>query len=169
MTAIDALQTERLIAEPIASRHLAKLCRMHRDARVMATLGGCRSDEVSARFLDKSIEHWQAHGYGLWMIYDRATGGFVGRAGLRQVEIADRLEVELAYALMAEFWGCGLATELGRAVLDLGQARLGLADIVAFTLVTNRASQNVMKKLGMRYERNFMHENEPHMLYRTVR
>jgi RimJ/RimL family protein N-acetyltransferase len=163
------LRSERLTAEPISRGHLAELCRMHSDARVMATLGGLRSDAASAAFLTSSIEHWQKHGYGLWVWRDPTNGAFVGRAGLRHTLVEDKPEVELAYALVAEYWGRGLATEIGRALLALGQESLGLGGIVAFTLTTNRGSQNVMQKLGMQYERDIVHHDLPHVLYRTVR
>ncbi len=161
------LRSERLTAEPIGPGHLAELCRMHRDARVMVTLGGLRSDTVSAAFLASSLEHWQKHGYGLWVWRDKANGTFVGRAGLRHTLVEGKPEIELAYALMAEYWGRGLATELARALLAFGQERIGLNDIVAFTLTTNRGSQNVMQKLGLRFERDIVHDSEPHVLYRT--
>ncbi len=162
------LRSARLTAEPIGPGHLAELCRMHRDARVMATLGGLRSDTSSAAFLASSLEHWQKHGYGLWVWRDKANGEFVGRAGLRHTLVEGKPEIELAYALMAEYWGRGLATEIGRALLTCGQGSLGLSNLVAFTLTTNRGSRNVMKKLGLRFERDIVHDDEPHVLYRTV-
>ncbi len=109
--------TERLSAERLSEAHFDELCRMHRDERVMATLGG-----------------------------------------------AD--EVELAYAVMAEFWGRGLASEMALASLQLGFAHLGLAEIVAFTLTTNAASRRVMEKIGFRFERDIVHAGLPHVLYR---
>jgi len=142
---------------------------MHGDVRVMATLGGLRSDEVSAAFLAASLKHWRTHGYGLWIWRDPANGAFVGRAGLRHTTVEGKPEIELAYALMAEYWGRGLATEIGRVLLAFGEERLGLTGIVAFTLTTNRGSQNVMKKLGLRYERDIARDKEPHVLYRTMR
>ena len=83
---------------------------MHQDPRVMKTLGGVRSDLETQRFLETNLEHWHRNGYGLWIF--RADTLFVGRAGLRQVEVGGSLEVELAYALMSEHWGKGLATEV---------------------------------------------------------
>ena len=38
------------------------------------------------------------------------------------------LEVELAYALMSEYWGQGLATEMSRSIVTLGFEQLGLAE-----------------------------------------
>ena len=51
----------------------------------MATLGGVRSDLETRRFLETNLEHWQHHGYGLWVFRSRADGRFAGRGGLRQV------------------------------------------------------------------------------------
>ena len=75
-------------------------------------------------------------------------------------------EVELAYALRSEYWGRGLATELARAAVAVGFERLGLREIVAFTLPTNRASWRVMEKTGFEYERDFVHRGLPHVIYR---
>ena len=63
-------------------------------------------------------------------------------------------EVELAYALMAEYWGRGLATEMAKAILNVAFEQLGLTDLVCFTLTTNRASQRVMEKAGFECERD---------------
>lgn len=164
---MTALRSGRLVAEPIAPHHITELCRMHRDEQVMATLGGLRDDEASAQFLASSVAHWRSHGFGLWVWRDPANGAFVGRAGIRRITLGDKPEIELAYALMAEYWNRGLATEIGHALLAEAQAR-GLNDVVAFTLTTNLASQRVMQKLGMRYERDISHFELPHALYRTA-
>jgi hypothetical protein len=43
--------------------------------------------------------------------------------------------------------------------------RLGMADIVAFTLATNQASRRVMGKVGCTAEREIVHAGLPHVLY----
>jgi [ribosomal protein S5]-alanine N-acetyltransferase len=164
---MTVLRSERLVAEPIDTGHLRELCRMHRDERVMATLGGLRSDEETAQFLASSVAHWCAHDFGLWIWRDKANGAFVGRAGIRRITLGDKPEIELAYALMSEYWSRGLATEIGRVLLDRARS-MGLNNVVAFTLTTNTASQRVMQKLGMRYEREISHFEAPHALYRTA-
>lgn len=93
---------------------------------------------------------------------------FVGRAGLRYAEVGGAWEVELAYALLAEFWGHGLASGIGEALLRIGFDVLRLENIVAFTLTTNQASRRVLEKLGFAYERDLDHHGRPHVLYRIV-
>jgi RimJ/RimL family protein N-acetyltransferase len=76
--------------------------------------------------------------------------------------------VELAYALAAEYWNRGLATEMARAILNLAFERLGLTNVVCFTLPTNRASRRVMEKVGFDYEREVTHVGSSHVLYRIT-
>ncbi len=160
--------TNRLIAERLQIKHFSELCYMHKSCKVMATLGGVRSDDETQQFLQINLEHWNRYRFGIWIFRDKADARFVGRGGLRNVYIDGNNEVELAYALIDEFWGQGLATEIAKASLKLGFEKLGLADVICFTLTTNRASQRVMEKVGFKYERDIIHSNLPHVLYRIT-
>ena len=51
--------------------------------------------------------------------------------------------------------------------MDVAFGRLGLADVVAFTLPDNIASRRVMEKSGFRYERDIVWAEMPHVLYRA--
>ena len=156
---VDAFRTDRLLAERLREEHLGEI---HRDPNVMATLGGLRSDEETDHYLRDNPDHWDRCGYGMWAFRDRADGRFVGRAGLGNTHVGGNNEVELSYALMADYWGRGLATE----ILKLAFERLDLDDIVCFTLPSNRASQRVMEKAGFEYERDVVHAGSLHLLYR---
>lgn len=168
MQGIETFRTERLVAERLSVDHLGELLRMNRDPRVMATLGGVRPDRETERYLRDNLEHWERYGFGIWAFRDGADDSFVARAGLRHTHVGGSDEVELAYALRSEYWGRGLATELAEAAVALGFERLGLEDIVAFTLPTNRGSWRVMEKTGFEYERDVVHAGLPHVLYRVA-
>lgn len=137
---------------------------MHEVPSVMASLGGVRSGDETRDFLATNLAHWDRWGYGLWILRDQA-GAFVGRAGLRHVALDGMDEVELAYALMPEFSGQGLGTEIGQALLGLGLRHFQLTRIIALTLTTNRASERIMVKLGMEFERTIDYAGKPHVLY----
>ena len=169
MEFIQGFESARLSAERLRPEHIGDLCRMHRDPEVMATLGGVRSDDDSQKFLDRGLFHWARYGFGLWIFRDRASGAFAGRGGLLHTDVEGADEIELAYALLAPWWGRGLASEIGGAIVELGFGRLGLEDLVCFTQTTNHASRRVMEKLGFRYERDFIRAAVPHVLYRQRR
>jgi ribosomal-protein-alanine N-acetyltransferase len=111
---------------------------------------------------------WEQHGFGLMAWYEKATGAFIGRGGIQWTHVGGRDEVEVGWAVMADRWGEGFATELAAASVDRGFDTLGLADVVAFTLPGNRASRRVMEKLAFEFERDVVHAGLPHVLYRRV-
>jgi [ribosomal protein S5]-alanine N-acetyltransferase len=164
---MDRFATRRLSAERLRPSHLQEIQGMHEVPSVMASLGGVRSEDETRNFLATNLAHWERWGYGLWVFRDQA-GAFVGRAGLRHIDLDGADEVELAYALMPEFWGRGLGTEIGQALLGLGLRHFQLTRIVALTLTTNRASERIMVKLGMEFERTTGHAGKPHVLYRIA-
>lgn len=90
----------------------------------------------------------------------------MGGAALRRVVIEGREEVELGYRVAAAWWGHGIATETASALVGVARDRLGLEEIVAFTLPSNLASRRVMEKVGFTYERDIEWAALRHVLYR---
>jgi ribosomal-protein-alanine N-acetyltransferase len=165
---VDTFHTARMLAQRPCPEDFPELCQLLQDPRVAATLGGPRPEARVRQDLEASQAHWARYGFGIWMFRDPADGPLIGRCGLRHVEVEGQQEVELLYALRFESWGRGLATEMAAACLEVGFERLGLEDVVAFTLTTNRASRRVMEKVGMRYERDILHAGLPHVLFRLT-
>jgi RimJ/RimL family protein N-acetyltransferase len=139
---------------------------MDQDAQFMAYLGGARDAAGTDQYLNRNLAHWAEHGFGLWMLRDRVSGAMIGRAVLRHLVVDGTDEVETGYGFLPEFWGRGLATEITRACLGIGRERLGLDSIVALTLPSNTASQGVLAKAGLHYEREIVHERLLHLLFR---
>jgi RimJ/RimL family protein N-acetyltransferase len=164
---LGSFSTARLAAERLTPDHLPEVQRMHRDPAVMAHLGGVRDDAQTTAYLARNLQHWSDYGFGLWIL--REVGGEepVGRAVLRHLLVEGVDEVEVGYAFYPPFWGRGLATEIATACLELGRRRLHLATIVAVTSPENLASQHVLQKVGLVYDRDFTHEGGLASLFRT--
>ena len=79
---------------------------------------------------------------------------------------AGRDEVENGWTVDPDRWGQGPATELDAASVAHAFGPLGLAEVVSFTLIENRASRRVMEKLGFAYEGETEYAGLPHVLYR---
>jgi ribosomal-protein-alanine N-acetyltransferase len=168
---IETFQTERLLAERLRAEHLADYVQLFGNSRVMATLsadGKPLPADEAAQWLQFSLEHWDRHGYGYWLIRTRAEKEFVGRAGLKSIHTNGRDEVELGYALLPEFWNQGLATEIARRVVKLAFDQIGLNELISCTLTTNVASRRVMEKAGFRFEREGTNAGLPHVYYRLT-
>jgi ribosomal-protein-alanine N-acetyltransferase len=163
---IERLETERLVGERLREDHFAYHRAMDTDPDVMATLGGVPSENESWERLRSGLEHWERNGFGPWVFHARSTGETVGGAALRRVEIEGQEEVELGYRVAAAWWGRGIATEMASALVGVARDRLGLREIVAFTLPHNLASRRVTEKVGFTYERDIEWAALPHVLYR---
>jgi RimJ/RimL family protein N-acetyltransferase len=170
---IERVETARMVLERLRMEHLDELSRLLMDPRVAATgwPGGRPPDEaqVIASLEDKE-RHWDAHGFGMWLMRDRETGEMVGRGGLQWTTyVADLNDVEVGWSVVPERWRQGLATELALASIDVAFGPLGLNELVAFTLPDNVASRRVMEKAGFAYERDILHVGLAHVLYRRSR
>ena len=132
----------------------------------MATMGGSTGTvEESGAWLERNLRHADEPGFGVFVFRERASGVFVGRGAVRHIVIGGREEVEVGYALAAEMWGRGLATEMA-AWLVAHAAENAVVDLVAYTEPTNAASRRVLEKVGFVYERDVEHHGRPQVLYR---
>lgn len=157
--------TSRLMLRPMSARDWTDLRLIDDDPDVMATLGGLRSEKETLGYALAQEHHWDEHGFGWWMAFLRETGEFVGRGGLRRLEIEGVLEVEVGYALRPRLWGRGLATEIAETAVRLGIGDLGLNRLVGITMTSNHASRRVLEKVGFNHERELTWASLPHDLY----
>ncbi len=156
-----------MVAERLTAEHLLDLRRMDQDEQFMALLGGLRDEAGTKLYLEQNLKHWADHGFGMWILRDVATAAVIGRAILRHLDVEGVDEVEVGYGFMPEYWGRGLATEIARACVRIGHDQLGPRSLVAITRPINLASQRVMLKAGLLYERDIIHAAVPHLLFRT--
>lgn len=170
LSSIESFETARLLAVKLTIDDFDKLMQMHTDAVVMATLGGIRSAEKTRENLEWNLNQWRENGFGLWMFYLKSTHEWIGRGGIRRINLNGQEEIEIAYALMPQFWHCGYATEITKACIEIAFEVLRLKNVICFTLPTNKASRRVMEKSGFQYERdlviNYDGIDYPHVLYR---
>ena len=71
------------------------------------------------------------------------------------------------YSLYPQYWGQGLAVEATTACLHHATTSLSAASVIALTRPENRRSQRVLEKVGMVLDRELLHDNIPHVLFRT--
>jgi len=165
----ERLETSRLICERLRADHADELPRLLQDPRVARTLSATGEPPTRAELVDtlgEKIVPWDRLGFGLWLVRDRETGQMIGQGGLQTTFVADCNEVEVAWAIVPERWGHGLATELAQAAMGVAFDDLGLHQVVAFTLPDNHASRRVMDKSGFVFEHEILHAGLPHVFYR---
>lgn len=118
-------------------------------------------------------------GFGNWAVEVPGVAPFIGYVGLWSPtwEAHFTPAVEVGWRLDRPYWGHGYATEAARAAVADGFNRLGLAEIVSFTIPINLRSIAVMERIGMTRDQrdDFDHPRIPpghpyrrHVLYRLA-
>jgi len=162
----DSFSTPRLTAERLRTHHFPDVLRMHADARQMAPLGGVRDEAETREYVERNLDHWDQHGFGLWILREAEDGPVIGRALLRYLSVNGKDEVEVGYSFHPEYWGKGYATEIATTLVRLGIELMGFETIVAITMRDNDASKRVLMKAGLEPAGEMLHAGEPHSLFR---
>jgi RimJ/RimL family protein N-acetyltransferase len=177
---IPRLETDRLVLRDWHESDREPFAAMNRDARVVEHLTRALDRAGSDALVDRIVAHWASDGQGLWAVERKEDRRFIGFIGLTppSFEAAFTPCIEIGWRLAPEAWGQGLATEGARAASAFGFERLGLEEIVSFTVPANVRSRAVMERLGMSRDPadDFLHPNLPddhrlrrHVLYRLGR
>jgi len=165
---LTTVQTPRLLLRRLQNEDGMWMNRMDANVNVVGP-AGVRSPEESNRFFAEQLQHWETHGFGLWLAFDRNTLTCAGRGGLRHIDIDGSQVVHLGYGLFPKFWGQGLATEIALASTQAAFDVLGLRRIVGLSLPMNLASRRVLQKVGFRYLRDIHYDGARHVLYEQTR
>lgn len=171
MTTMDRqttiLETERLLLRRMTLDDLDALWALYADRAVSHYVYG---DNMTYAETQEELE-WilsvsdGQNRLGLWATVYKPTGEFIGRCGLLSWTIDERPEVEVAYMLAQAYWGQGLGTEVGQALVAYGFEQLQLSRLICLIKATNQASINVARKLGMRFEKEVKIEEGSALLY----
>nr|WP_174257558.1 GNAT family N-acetyltransferase [Phytoactinopolyspora alkaliphila] len=145
---------------PFAATDLDDLYAYHRDPEVARYLYWEPRDRGQSReALDARIGQYLLEKQGNSLILAvvwRETGRVAGEVNLEWLSEEHR-QGEVGFVLNPEYQGRGVATEAGEAMLRLGFEGLGLHRIIARCDARNHASAAVMRRLGMRQEAHFVH------------
>ncbi len=151
MSAVIEFETPRLRLRQWRDADREPFAALNADPEVMRFF----SARIGREGSDASIDTWQSQlagrGWSNWAVEIRSTAQFIGFVGLtvpRRV-LPFSPCVEIGWRLARAHWGQGYATEAARAALRVGFERIGLAEIVSFTTILNRASRAVMERIGM--------------------
>src|SRR5262249_35476233 len=101
--------------------------------------------------VDRIEASFDRRGFGNWAVEVPGAADFVGYIGV-SVPASDAPSmpaVEIGWRLDRRHWGRGYATEGARAALEFGFSKIGLHEIVSFTVPANVRSWRVMERLGV--------------------
>lgn len=144
------VETARLRLREYAESDAEAFYRLNSDPAVMRFVGDALVESVDqARRIIRAypMADYRTYGFGRWACALRESEEVIGFAGLKF--LPETGEVDLGYRLLPAYWGQGLATEAGVAVVRYGFETLKLAEITALVRPGNNASMRVLAKCGL--------------------
>lgn len=170
-----SILTDRLILRPWNNSDLTAFTEMSRDSEVMRYFPNILTQPESHELANLIQSFIDAQGWGFWALALKETQEFIGFTGLHHQPTKYDFSpcTEIGWRLKRSAWGQGFAFEAAQASLDFGFQDLKLNEIVAFTAHSNLPSQKLMKRLGMKKVKSFIHPDlneksalNPHILYK---
>ena len=133
----------------VAEDDIAAFSEMNADPRVMEFFPHPWSLEESHTALERIEKEFTERGFGIYAV--ECESEFAGIVGLSVPTFEAYFTpcVEILWRLLPRFWGRGLASESGSAVLQMAFQTLKMSDVVAFAAAENARSVRVMERLGM--------------------
>lgn len=147
------IETKRLLLRDIEPSDKEEMFDLHSDPEVQKYTGEppVESLEEMEKAIRIRVDDYKKFGFGRWATFLKDGMHFVGWAGLAY--LPEFNEIDLGYRFKPKFWGMGIATEASHAILKFGFENLGLKRIIAIAMKDNLGSINVMKKVGMQFDK----------------
>lgn len=162
---MKVLETDRLVLRQISTGDAEFILDLLNQPSFLRFIGdrGVRTLEQARQFiLDGPIASYERFGFGLYLVELGGPGTPLGICGLLKRESLE--DVDIGFAFLPQFWGRGYAFEAASAVMKYGWKTLGLERIVAIASPDNERSFNLLRKLGLHYERPIrLAEDQPEL------
>lgn len=148
-TQIALMETDRLILAPIRANDFDFMADFLSDPMLTRYLpkGGPYTGPEIEEYVAARLDHWETHGFGIFMLRTRSPDGVVGYAGLEHA--GGTAFVDIRYGIAKVHWGNGYALEAARAVAGYGFTVLGLTTLYGAAVPENSASLALLRKIGM--------------------
>jgi RimJ/RimL family protein N-acetyltransferase len=174
---MKSIKTSRLILRPWQEKDRKPYFEINQDTKVLEFLPGPLTQHQVNDFMDHQNQQLSERHFMLWAAELQETGKLIGFIGLNFFDQPAHFSpaVEIGWRLGSQYWGFGYATEGALVSLEYGLNKLGLKEIVSFTVPDNLRSRKVMERIGMTQdmEGSFAHPKLPldhrlsqHVLYR---
>jgi len=148
------VETKRLIFREINVEDAEFVLRLVNEPSFVSNIGdkGLKNLHDTERFiLEGYWTNQERSGYGMFLVELKGGGDPIGSCGLLYRKVLNMTDI--GFAFLPEFWNRGFAYEDAEAIMKYGHTTLGVKKIVGLTSEDNLGSINLLKKLGMDFEK----------------
>ncbi len=142
-------ETERLYLRELTQDDFDAIKRVLQDDEAMRFYEGAFTDDEVHGWLDRQIDRYNMHGFGLWAAVLKENDEIIGQCGLTMQPWKGQEVLEIGYLFEREYWHRGYATEAAEACKEYAFSVLGVDEVCSIIRDSNIASQNVALRNGM--------------------
>ncbi len=129
---------------------------------------GVRDLDAARRYIiDGPVKSYDANGFGLYLAELKTNETPIGICGLVKRDTLPHADI--GFAFLPAYWNQGYAFESAAAVMDHARETLKLGCILAITSPDNEASEKLLDKIGLRFEKTIrLSEDAPEIKLFTI-
>lgn len=152
-------KSERLGFRNWMSSDIPKLLEINSDKEVMLFFPEIQNKAQTESFIKRMQQSFKGNGYCYFAVDELKTNQFIGFIGLANQNYDSPFSpfIDIGWRLHKNYWNKGYATEGAKRCLKYAFQDLNLENIKAIAPEINTPSINVMEKIGMKKELNFIH------------
>lgn len=148
------ITTDRLIIREHIEADLEPMHELFSNRKTMFYLSDIMTTDLKGTKKDLEIAIDEANSSDrkkyFFAITDKDSGEYIGEIGFTKIrESENGSVVHLGYFISEKYWGKGIVTEAAEAVITYSFEKLNVYKIETGCAAENKASENIMKKLGM--------------------
>lgn len=155
------IETERLILREIHKDDVDDIfsCWMQ-DEEVSRYMWWKASDDIAEakNFVQYELEQIENDKWKRWIIVLKETGNIIGTCLVFYNDEDSDNHWDISYNLGKAYWGKGYITEAMKQVIQFAEKELGMKECVTTYAKVNKASANVLHKLGFIDESEICYE-----------
>jgi len=157
ITDMETIESERLFLRPLTLEDAEFILQLLNTDGFIKYIGdrNVRTIEQAKDYLlNGPLKSYKVNGFGLSLAELKTDRTPVGMCGLLKRDYLDHADI--GFAFLPDHTGKGYAYEIAKEIIHYGLNELQMKKIFAIVLSENSSSIKLLKKLGFRYEKNFI-------------
>lgn len=120
-------------------------------------------DAAQQYLLDGSLKSYVDHGFGFYNVLLKETNEPIGTCGF--IKRPYLQHPDFGFAFLPEYTGQGYAFEVTAAAMEFAEQKLQLHKVEAISKPDNKRSIHLLTKIGFRYEKSIVVDEEELFLF----
>jgi len=159
------LQTDRLALSHLQQDDAAAMLRVVGDKNTMIHYPRPLDRAAVDSWIEQACAAYATRGLGLFGVWLRETGEFIGDCGFLFPTVDGQAQTELGYHIGRRWWNQGYATEAAAGCLRYAAGKIQKSELISLILPDNLQSRRVAEKNGAAVARETDYKGLHHLVY----